>query len=537
VSASVAAPSEGSRRGAPFSETLRAVRSGLSGREGLALAALTLLAAALRFYGIGHQGFWFDEGDTALLLKFTPGEMLALIPKTESTPPLYYGIAWFWVRIFGDDEAGLRSLSALCGVLVVPVAWAAARKLVGDWAGPSAGARAGLITAALTACNPFLVWYSQEGRSYEMLVLFSALSLLAFAWLRAAPSPRLAALWALACALAMWTHYYGVVVAVPEAAWLLWEHRGRERCILAAIGAVALSGLVLVPLIVVQNSTGNDIWIAHSSLSLRLSQILPQFILGTGTPLRTPLKFIGFALCLLAVGLLAGSGRGRRNGALLAGGLALGGFVLTMLFVAAGSDTLITRNIINLWLPAAILVAGGPALSGHRRLGMAVTAGLCAIGLIAIVGVQSDYQLQRPNWGPVARALGPRPVAGSSRIILIQHYKTLLPLSLYMSHLHFLRGVHASATGIREIDIISIRSPHDPLCWWGAACNLKPTVMQRSYPIRGFREVSLRHVEQFTIMRLEARRPERVTRAMVVAALSRTRLRKDGFLIQRFAAG
>ena len=91
--------------------------------------------------------------------------MLGLIPQTESTPPLYYGIAWVWARVFGYAEAGLRSLSAVCGVLLVPVAYGAGRKLISP--------RAGLIAAALTAFNPFLIWYSQEARSYELVALLS----------------------------------------------------------------------------------------------------------------------------------------------------------------------------------------------------------------------------------------------------------------------------------------------------------------------------------------------------------------------------
>ena len=91
---------------------------------------LTVAAAVLRFYGLGHQGFWFDEANTAQLMTFSPGKMLGLIPQTESTPPLYYCVAWVWSHVFGNGEAGLRSLSAVCGVLTVPVAWAAVRMLV-----------------------------------------------------------------------------------------------------------------------------------------------------------------------------------------------------------------------------------------------------------------------------------------------------------------------------------------------------------------------------------------------------------------------
>ena len=43
------------------------------------------------------------------------------IEATESTPPLYYCMAWVWARIFGYGETGLRSLSAVAGVLTVPL--------------------------------------------------------------------------------------------------------------------------------------------------------------------------------------------------------------------------------------------------------------------------------------------------------------------------------------------------------------------------------------------------------------------------------
>ena len=92
-----------------------------------------------------------------------------------------------WARVFGYGEAGLRSLSALAGVATVPVAYGAARKLIST--------RAGLIAAALTACNPLLIWYSQEARSYSLLVLLTAVALLAFAHARANPTPRALIAW------------------------------------------------------------------------------------------------------------------------------------------------------------------------------------------------------------------------------------------------------------------------------------------------------------------------------------------------------
>src|SRR6516165_2922593 len=103
----------------------------LTSPAAITVACLTALAAVLRFTRLGHQGFWFDEANTALLVHFSPGKMIGLIPQTESTPPLYYIAAWVWARAFGYGEAGLRSLSALAGVVVVPLAFLTGAKLVG----------------------------------------------------------------------------------------------------------------------------------------------------------------------------------------------------------------------------------------------------------------------------------------------------------------------------------------------------------------------------------------------------------------------
>lgn len=153
----------------------------------VAVIALTAAAVGLRFYRLGHQGFWYDEANSALLVRMSPGRMLGLLGQSESTPPLYYCLAWVWVRVFGSGEAGLRSLSALAGVAVVPVAYGIGAVL--------ATRRVGLVAAALAASNTLLIWYSQEARSYSLLVLLSAVSLLAFAWLARAPSRRWLIAW------------------------------------------------------------------------------------------------------------------------------------------------------------------------------------------------------------------------------------------------------------------------------------------------------------------------------------------------------
>ena len=497
-------------------------REFLSDPAALAVAALTILAAVLRFARIGHQGFWFDEANTALLVHFSPGKMLGLIPQTESTPPLYYSAAWIWARIFGYSEAPLRSLSALAGVLTVPVAYGAASRLISR--------RAGLIAAALTACNPLLIWYSQEARSYELLVLLSSLSVLAFAYARADPTPRVLTSWVLACALTLATHYYGLLVIVPEAAWLLVVH-WRARAVQAAVGIVAVCGLALIPLALSQNGTGHASWIAAIPLGPRLGQIIPQFLIGFQAPAQSVLEPLAAAMAIIALVLLAlRSDPVQRRGALLAGALAVSGLLLNLLLIAGGVDDLITRNVIVLWPPAALLLAGGFGARRAGVIGIAAAIVLCATGIVATVGIATDRNLERPDWRAVARVLGDRP-AGGTRAILVQHYRDLLPLSLYLAGLRFW-GDHGPGA-VSELDIVSIKAPRVRLCWWGAACNLTPSTMQRVYAIPGFHELWIRRAHQFTVMRMVSSRPVRLTPATVSRALTSTTLRRDELLTQR----
>jgi hypothetical protein len=210
--------------------------------------------------------------------------------------------------------------------------------------------------------------------------------------------------------------------------------------------------------------------------------------------------------------------------------LAIGGLLLNLILVAGGVDDLITRNVLALWLPAALLVAGGLGARRAGLIGLLATSVLCGTGMAGAIGVAAERNLQRPDWRGVARVLGARPQTGT-RAILVQHYRDLLPLSLYLPGLNFWRG--SGSRPVRELDVVAISAPRVKLCWWGAACNLTPSHLQSSYSIRGFHEVWIRHAYQFTILRLMADRPAPLSTAAVSRVLTTTTMRHDELLIQR----
>jgi hypothetical protein len=484
---------------------------------------LVVLGAALRFYGLNHQGYWYDEANTVFLVRHSAGQMLGLLPATESTPPFYYCLAWLWTRVFGSGEAGLRSLSALFGVLVIPIAYVLGREAVTR--------RVGLVLATLVAFNPLLVWYSQEARSYALLVLLTTATLLAVVRARRTPDPRAMAIWAVAAILALTTHYYAVIVIGPEALWLLWHHR-RRRGVQLAVAAVVAGGLALIPLALSQNNTGRDRWISRAALGPRVNQLVPHVLIGPSVPDRPLVKFIAFAAAIAGLVLLAiRAEAAERRPAVTAGVLVLIGLALSFVFILAGYDDLITRNLLALVVPVLLVLAAGFGARRAGRLGLVAAAVLCAMGITAAVGVAADRDLQRPDWRPLIRMLGPPPRHGPGRAFIIQRYRMLLPMSLYVRGLR--RVAPRIGATVNQIDVIAIQSPHVGMCWWGAACNLQPSSLQVYYGFRGFHFVWRRQVRQFTVAHFVSRHPVRIRSATVAPAITGTHLGHDDLLYQR----
>jgi Dolichyl-phosphate-mannose-protein mannosyltransferase len=487
------------------------------------LIALTALAAFLRFWRLGHQGFWFDEANTSYDVQRSLGRMFGLLPQNETTPPLFYCVAWVWGRVFGFGQTSLRTIPALAGVASVPMVYLAGSRLISR--------RGALIAAALTACNPFLIWYSQEFRPYEPLVLLSAAGLLAFAIARDDPTPRAMIAWGVISALALADHYYALLLVVPQAIWLLWLYR-RNRAVQIAFVAVAVVGLALLPLAIKQNHTGNASWIAPIPLGPRLGQIIPNFLIGFQAPAARVLERIADVVVIIGLVLLVTrADRSEQRGAVIAGVLGISGLVINLLLIAVGIDDLITRNIIGLWVPAALVVAAGMGARRAGVVGLLATVAICATGVIAAVGVATERKFQRPDWHAVAHLLGREPAPGvGARLILVQHYRDALPLSLYLPGLTFVRGHEAPA--VSEFDVVRISAPRVRLCWWGAACNLSGSDLQASYALPGFHEVWRRAQLQFTVVHMVSSKPVRVTRAIVSQILTTTSLRRDELLLQ-----
>jgi mannosyltransferase len=162
------------------------------------LVLALLLAVGLRFYRLGAQSLWNDEGTSVAMAQRDP-LTIAHDAAHDIHPPLYYWLLSGWVRLFGTSEAAVRSFSALLGVVLVALTYALGRLLAGEWAG--------LAAAFLAAINPFQVYYSQEARMYMLLAALGALAFYAALRWVAEPTYRWGIVYVLAATAGLYAHY------------------------------------------------------------------------------------------------------------------------------------------------------------------------------------------------------------------------------------------------------------------------------------------------------------------------------------------
>lgn len=237
--------------------------------EKIGLLILILLAAALRFYRLNSQDIWGDEAFSIFLSKMS---LLAVIAGAADTHPPFYPLFLFlWLRLVGDSAFATRALSALTGILIIPLIFCFAKRVCAP------RTRVAWFAAILSAVSPLLIYYSQETRMYELVTLL-ALASMYFTLGLISPSPLALAhqhgtiqnvrstvassradarpsparrgwgvgegevAYFLSTLLAMYTHYSAFYVWIAEnifVAALWWKNR-------AAVGGRAIKGWIIL---------------------------------------------------------------------------------------------------------------------------------------------------------------------------------------------------------------------------------------------------------------------------------------------------
>lgn len=361
--------------------TLGEHKSVMGGLVGAGLLVVAVLAGlVLRWYHLGRQSLWFDEGYTAWAVGLSSANIVRYAQNSDA-PPLYFLLQHAWQALFGNSEFALRGVSAFCGTVSLPVFYAFAKKVLKDQ-------MAVLLATWLFAFSLMQLWYSQEARFYELASFLALLGLYALVLFLEKRSIGSFAVIVVSIACSLYTHnmmlFYLLALNVS---WLIypsqrsWIERAKEALLADVVAGVLYLPWVpsLLPQIV---NVHKRFWVPVPTVSTLLHTLtifagfFPDYLLTVGRRLL-PLPPQAIWVCLLGgIGLLslatvAGGLYGvakedrRKNVALLVYGLLP--ILIVFILSRVSTPVYIDRVFINSSVVIPIVFAAPLAFQRGRR--------------------------------------------------------------------------------------------------------------------------------------------------------------------------
>lgn len=133
------------------------------------LAAVILLAAATRLFGIASASFWEDEAATVIRSQRPTTWLLGSAFDDPGNPPGYYVLMRGWLGFLGvhdPAELAYRLPAAIFSTLTIPLVFFLTRRLTHN-------AGLAVFAAAWLAVSAHQVTYAQEARAYALLGLIT----------------------------------------------------------------------------------------------------------------------------------------------------------------------------------------------------------------------------------------------------------------------------------------------------------------------------------------------------------------------------
>ena len=181
----------------------------------LYLAAILLLAFALRIAGIEKESLWFDETCSVSFSNNGVAEVRSDSAQ-DVHPPLYYLGLFFWLKVFPASPGFIRGFSLFSSMVCLSAIFVFAFQI--------AGRNAALLAAFFAAIHPYDIYFAQEARGYSQVAMLGVTSSLClFNWLRCTVKNAsfksqlvFAGLYALLAFCALFTHYLAVLLLISQ---------------------------------------------------------------------------------------------------------------------------------------------------------------------------------------------------------------------------------------------------------------------------------------------------------------------------------
>lgn len=211
-------------------------------RANFLLFLICTLGVSLRFYNLGTESLWVDEGHSARIAQLGFTQIMHEL-FLDAHPPVYFFCLHIWSLLFGNSEFALRSFSVLAGGISILFSYAIGKQLFCK--------TTGLVTALFIALNTYLIAISQETRMYSLLFCLSLISFYYYIRTINSGKYRVKAAWFISTVLLLYTHIHGsfVLCAQGLAALLLFfvKHNKAPKNLRGVLVLQFLVGITFLP--------------------------------------------------------------------------------------------------------------------------------------------------------------------------------------------------------------------------------------------------------------------------------------------------
>lgn len=150
---------------------------------------------------------WRDEAFSAIIAQKGFLDIIR-VSMNDTAPPLYYLLLSIWMKLFGNSEIVIRSLSVLFFLISLFFIYKLAELLFDK--------KTGAITVLVTALNPVLFHYAFEGRMYSLMLMAVVMSYLFFL-------KKKRVWYVVATTIALYSHYFSALILFPQFLYYLYQ--------------------------------------------------------------------------------------------------------------------------------------------------------------------------------------------------------------------------------------------------------------------------------------------------------------------------
>jgi len=373
-----------------YSEDIRARNRNL-----LLLAAVTI-GVILRCLFLTRKSLWMDETGSVLFSQMKWATFGTVMWQREGNMIFYYLLLRGWLHL-GSSELWIRTLSVIPAAATVPlIYWLGARLFT---------RKVGLVSAILLSVNACHVAYSQEARSYSLLLFMGTLSYLYFVKALENSSVRNWSLYVITSVLSLYSHFFfGFMIVAQYFSLFFLPHAAIPwKKFLFSVSAIFLLTSPALFFMLTRNAGQID-YIPHPGM-MEIYHLALFLASHGGKVVGNILVLIYAAALLLTLNAFVSSWIHHKYSlenwryALLGSWLLLPIF-LTLAISHAGREIFYYRYLLICLPPFIILASYGISLLRSRALFLATLALMVSLSIAAVFRY---YATPREDWRGLTR--------------------------------------------------------------------------------------------------------------------------------------